>query len=185
MTGSRHEALAETVSDVLYAAAGWLSVGLGLAAAVAVVLHAVRGVEALPLVVISVVSLLFLVFGVMVNPYLRDRLARRRGLARFGRAATVDRRVVRPAENHGERCVRCDRPVETGVVRRYREEFLFAGVPVATASEGRNSYCADCATDEMVASEAVNAAETETNVPEERPAGDDRRAAETDRGRSR
>lgn len=36
-----------------------------------------------------------------------------------------------------------------GLVRRYREEFAVAGVPVYTRSEGKNHYCPDCATSEL------------------------------------
>jgi len=146
----RSEAVATAVSDVLYALAGWLSIGLGLTAAASVPLHAVgRNADALPLVVLSVFSLCCLVFGAMVHPGIRARLARRRGLARFGRAMTVDQRVVRPPEEHDENCVRCDRPVERGVVRRYREEYLVAGMPVVNSSAGRNSYCTACAMEEL------------------------------------
>jgi hypothetical protein len=164
----RSEALATAVSEILYAIAGWLSIGLGLTAAASVPLHAVsRGADALPLVVLSVFAVCCLVFGAMVHPGIRARLARRRGLTRFGRATTVDQRVVRPAEECRDECVRCDRPVERGVVRRYREEYLAAGVPVGISSMGRNAYCADCAMEELNTPEETTTAGGTTRPDEE------------------
>lgn len=143
---------ADTVSELMYGVAGWLLVGLGLLAFLSGVGGLVRTAGTAEMVVpllLLVFAFTFLASGVVVNPRFRRRLDRRSGLARFGRARTVDRRVLSAAENRRESCVRCGSDLTEGLVRRYREELLVAGVPVWTASEGRNFYCADCAVEEM------------------------------------
>lgn len=143
-------ALAETVSDLLYGIAGWMLVGLGIAGIVGAVGGATRdpstsGIAA----VVFLLSACFIAFGVFVNPRFRRRLNRRRSLTRFGWVRTVDQRVLRVAEDQSERCVECGRRMSEGLVRRYREEFVVAGVPVYTLSEGKNHYCPDCATSDV------------------------------------
>ncbi len=75
-----------------------------------------------------------------------------------------------------------------GVVRRYREEYLAAGVPVATSSTGRNSYCVACAMAELNTPDETTA--SETTAPDETGSGDapsstDEAAADGLAGRSR
>jgi hypothetical protein len=144
--------VADTVSELIYGVAGWLLVGLGLLAFLSGVGGTVQTAGTAEMVVpllLLVFAFTFLTSGVLVNPRFRRRLDRRSGLTRFGRARTVDRRVLSAAENHRESCVSCDSDLTEGLVRRYREELLVAGVPVWTASEGRNFYCADCAVEDM------------------------------------
>lgn len=162
MTGeTQHEtALAESISDLLYGIAGWLLVFMGLLSALSVFLHAFNGrVEVVPISILAVSSVLFLVSGVLVNPRFRKRIARRRDVTRFGRASTVDQRVIYASENHEKSCVSCGKPVKNGVERWYREEYVIAGIPIFTASEGRNSYCVDCAMEELNVPEAEKSAE--------------------------
>ncbi|MCU4973097.1 hypothetical protein OB955_10120 [Halobacteria archaeon AArc-m2/3/4] len=147
-------ALADTVSEILYGIAGWLLVGLGLAISVlgppsAAAGHGIGFSALLFSTVAFVLGLVFVAFGVFVNPSLRRRLNRRHKISRFGTVRTVDQRVVRPDERCLERCVSCDSRVERGMVRRYREEYALAGVPVYTASVDYNHYCLECATDEL------------------------------------
>ena len=89
-------AVADTVSAILYAIAGWLMMGFGslsaLGAIVAIVEHGDLG----PAVVLTVVALLFLTFGVVVNPSLRRKIARRHNVIRFGPVSSVDDRVIHP-----------------------------------------------------------------------------------------
>ena len=140
-------AIADTVSELLYGIAGWLLIGLGGLA----FLGGASGVARNAGTADAVVSLLsvgfafaFVSLGVFVNPRFRRRLDRRRGIARFGRVKTVDSGILSAAENRRESCVSCGASLTEGLVRRYREEFVIAGVPVWTASERRNVYCPDC-----------------------------------------
>ncbi|WP_128477303.1 hypothetical protein [Halorussus pelagicus] len=182
----REEPLAEVISGILYEIAGWLSILLGLAAAVSVVAHAFSSRAAVgPLAVLTVFSALFLALGVSVHPGLRDRIERRHGIGRFGRATTVDQRVVRPHETHPEQCVRCGAGVERGVVRRYREEYVLAGVPVLTASAGRNSYCAECALDELSTPETEDLGDDESSSRGEQSVSDDREISKPSRETTR
>lgn len=151
-------ALADTVSELLYGVAGWLLVLLGLAIGVTslrLLLEAgltTGGV--LGATVLFVLAFLAVAFGVFVNPRLRRRLDRRHDPSQFGRVRSVDQRVVRPEERCHERCVACGSSVDAGAVRRYREEFALAGVPIYTSSVGYNHYCLECATAEFLGSDA-------------------------------
>ncbi|WP_277542311.1 hypothetical protein [Haloarcula laminariae] len=148
MSPSSTVELADAVSEVLYALAGWLLVGLGAVGVVVAVLSVASG-TAPSLVLSSIVVLLSLclvAFGVFVNPGFRRRLDRRRSLGQFGRSRVVEHRVLRPGEDRTDRCVDCGARVAEGELRRYREEFCLAGLPVYTHSEGENAYCLDCAT---------------------------------------
>lgn len=147
-------ALADTVSEILYGIAGWLLVGLGLAISALgpVSSVAVHGVGVLGLLLSTfafVLGLVFVALGVFVNPSSRRRLNRRREVSRFGTVRSVDQRVVRPEERCLRRCVSCGSRVESGMVRRYRDEYAVAGVPVYTRSVDYNHYCLECATDEL------------------------------------
>lgn len=144
-------ALADTVSGLMYGIAGWMLIGLGGLGLVSVVGTAIgdptnSGFIALPLLLLF--SLLLITFGVFVNPRFRRRLNRRQTITRFGRVRSVDRRVLHATENRSERCVECGTRTTEGVIRRYREEFVVAGVPIYTLSEGKNYYCPDCALSE-------------------------------------
>ncbi|MDS0260318.1 hypothetical protein NDI56_13015 [Haloarcula sp. S1CR25-12] len=149
--------LADAVSDVLYALAGWLLVGLGGLGVVVPVLAFLRGAGSNPLVpaVIVLFSLCLVALGVFVNPRLRRRLDRRRSLGTFGRSRVVEHRVLRSEPHRTDRCVDCGTQVSEGELRRYREEFCLAGVPVYTHSEGRNAYCLDCATADVPSEETA------------------------------
>ena len=144
--------VADTVSELLYAVAGWLLVGLGLFAAVGTVGRLLTGATGGTLLAPAVVLLfacLLVLFGVFVNPRFRRRLDDRTAVSQFGRTKRVDRRVLRAEEGRTETCVNCTQPLTEGLVRRYREQVCLAGVPVWTRSEGRNYYCVDCATTEL------------------------------------
>ncbi|AXR76940.1 hypothetical protein [Natrarchaeobaculum sulfurireducens] len=150
-------ALADSVSELLYGVAGWLLVLLGLALGVTslrVLLEV--GLTAggvLGATVLFVLAFLTVAFGVFVNPRFRRRLDRRHAPSQFGRVRSVDQRVVRPEEECHERCVACRSRVDAGAVRRYREEFALAGVPIYTSSVGYNHYCLECATAEFLGSD--------------------------------
>ncbi len=139
---------------MLYAVCGWLLIAVGLLATVTGIANlADAGLVAsslLPSLFVFGFAFLLIVFGVFVNPRFRRRLERRHGLAQFGRVRSVDQRTVKPAENCREQCVSCQRRLEKGLVRRYREEFAIAGVPLYTHSEGYNHYCLECASSELL-----------------------------------
>ena len=144
--------IADTVSDMMYGIAGWLLIGLGTLAAVGGISGVIRTAgtaEMLAPVLLLGFAFLFITSGVFVNPRFRRRLARRREVTNFGRTKSVDRRVLTTAENRRERCTNCGCTLTEGLVRRYREEFLIAGVPVWTISNSKNFYCPECAVEDM------------------------------------
>jgi hypothetical protein len=143
--------MADTVSAILYAIAGWLLVGLGSLGLVGTALRIGGNTAPTNLALSTVVvllSLTMILFGVFVNPRFRRRLDRGGPVTDFGRTRSVDSRPLRPGEGRTVECVICGTRTDRGLVRRYREEFRLAGLPVSTRSEGRNHYCLDCATAE-------------------------------------
>jgi len=94
-------------------------------------------------------SLVLVLLGVFVNPRFRHRLDRRHSFSRFGRVRSVDERALHTGEGRAERCVNCGSRLNEGLVRRYREEVCFAGIPVFTSSEDYNYYCVECAAAEL------------------------------------
>lgn len=142
--------LANTASDLLYGIAGWIMIGLGILGIVVQAGYVVNGladpVLTPAVVLISIVAVLF---GVFVNPRFRRRLNRRHSFTEFGRVRSVDERALHATEGETERCVNCGSYLDEGLVRRYREEICFAGIPILTTSEDHNHYCVECAADEM------------------------------------
>jgi len=60
------------------------------------------------------------------------------------------------AEHRRESCVSCGSGLTEGLVRRYRDEFVLAGVPVWTVSENRNFYCPNCAGEQTLSDEVAD-----------------------------
>jgi hypothetical protein len=153
--------LADRVAVICYAIAGWLTVGFGVALGVAAVGNFVYADASLGSGLLAALFLMLafvlVSLGIFVNPGMRRRLNRRHGLSRFGRVQSVDYRVIRADERCLERCVECQCRVEEGLVRRYREEFALAGLPVYTSAEGHNHYCLDCASAELLGANAPDA----------------------------
>ena len=140
--------IAHTTSDILYSVAGWLLIGLGVFGILSVLATVIAGpdsVSIFPIVLSLLFAILFIVFGVFVNSGIRHRLSRRRSVTRFGRTKAVDNRVLRSNEDKFETCAECDTQMDEGLNRRYRDEFLFVGIPMYSFSEGYNYYCTDCA----------------------------------------
>ena len=135
--------IADTVSDLMYGSAGWLLIGLGAAAFLSgtggVIQHAGTRETIVPLLLLGS-AFLFITSGISVNSRFRRRLDRRHNLSRFGQAKTVDSSVLSQSENPHESCVSCGSSLSKGVVRRYRQAYVVAGVPVWTVSENRNYY---------------------------------------------
>ena len=174
--------LADRISELLYGIAGWLTVGFGLlltgaaltfgysVAAGTARVDAVAGAAFLALF-LCLAGLVTVALGLFVNPRFRRRLDRRHGRSTFGWVRSVDRRVVRPAEGCLERCVDCGDRVEKGLVRRYREEYALAGLPVYTRSEGYNHYCLECAMADLHGENAPGSAADAGIERSDRPLG--------------
>ncbi|MEY7850756.1 hypothetical protein AB7C87_16320 [Natrarchaeobius sp. A-rgal3] len=148
--------LADDVSALLYGIAGWASIGFGVLLAGSAVLNlifgglALSGATAVAATMMLIVAFVFVALGAFVNPRMRRRLNRRHAPTKFGRVHSVDQRVIRADEECAERCVSCGCRIEEGLLRRYREEYAIAGVPVYTTDVGYNHYCLECATEEFL-----------------------------------
>jgi hypothetical protein len=142
--------LADTVSELLYSVSSLLLLLLGLVTGVASVAFFVSGSEPALLAgtLTLLASLLFLASAVVCTAWFRERFGRRGPVTQFGHVRSVDERVVRPAEQCSEPCVVCSGAVERGLVRRSREEFTVAGVPLHTRAATLNHYCLACARQE-------------------------------------
>jgi hypothetical protein len=150
-------ALADSVSDLMNGVAGWILVAFGTLGLLSTGGSVVQLFDAaapsphpLVLVLLTLFSLCFVAAGVFVNPRFRRRLNRRHDPSRFGSVRSVDNRVVRADENCRERCVVCGSRVDEGLDRRFRSEYVVAGVPVYTTAEDHNYYCLSCATTELL-----------------------------------
>jgi len=168
----------------MYGIAGWLLLGLGVAAVLSGLGGLVQTAGTADLVVplsVLLVGLLFAAAGVLVNPRFRRRIDRRHGVSRFGQVRTVDSRALSAAENRTETCVGCGRSTAEGLVRRYRREFVVAGVPVRTTAESHNVYCPTCATEELASlSRTVEGSPADVDDPVETETFDAEEAAETE-----
>jgi hypothetical protein len=145
--------LADTVSDLLYGVAGWLLLVLGVAASLSglggLVQQAGTTTALVPALVLGL-GVLFAISGMFVSPRFRRRIDRRHERSRFGQVETVESGTVSSAEDRHERCVRCGSGQNgSGLARRFRREYVVAGVPVWTSSEKRNFYCPRCALNEF------------------------------------
>ena len=146
-TPSTNIELADAISNLMYSIAGWLLIGLGILStlgAVGGLIQASSAAETFAPLLLFGLAIIFIFSGVFVSPSFRQRLNRRHDKSRFGRIRTVDNRAFDQAENVEETCVSCDVDITGGLVRRYREEYAFAGIPIWTISEDHNYYCASC-----------------------------------------
>lgn len=158
-------ALADTLSDLMSAVAGWLLIGLGsvafLAGAGGIVQEAGTAGVIVPFLLIGFAAV-FIISGVFVNPGFRRRLDRRHGLSRFGSVKTVENRTRSATEDGQESCVVCNSGSKEGLIRRYRQEYAVAGIPLWTISENHNFYCPDCALAELSGRSTVSAGDDDT-----------------------
>lgn len=152
--------LADTISDLMRGVAGWLLTGLGVVALLAgaggIVQEAGTADVIVPFLLVGF-AILFIVSGVFVNPRFRRRLDRRHGRSQFGTIKTVDNRIRSGTRDEREQCVVCDSSLDEGLVRRYRREYVVAGIPLWTISEEHNLYCPDCALTELSGRATVSA----------------------------
>jgi hypothetical protein len=164
--------LADTVSDLMSVVAGWLLIGLGIIAFLAgtggIVQEAGTAEVIVPFLLVGFATL-FIISGVFVNPRFRHRLDRRHSLSQLGTVKTVENRTRSATEDGQESCVVCDSGSKEGLIRRYRQEYAVAGVPLWTISENHNFYCPDCALAELSDRSTVS---TEDNDTAERAAAE-------------
>jgi hypothetical protein len=157
--------LADTVSDLMSGVAGWLLIGLGIIAFLAgtggVVQEAGTAKVIVPFLLLGFATL-FIILGVFVNPRFRRRLDRRHGLSRFGTVKTVENRTRAATEDEQALCVVCDSGSKEGLIRRYKQEYVVAGVPLWTISENYNFYCLDCALTELFDRSTVSTEDDDT-----------------------
>lgn len=159
--------LADAAAELLKGAAGWLLIGLGVGALLTGTGGAVQQAGTTdviaPLLVIGV-GVLLIVSGVVVKPRFRRWLDRQHGLSQFGRIRTVGNRTRSATEEQPEACVVCSSSSREGLVRRYRQEYVIAGIPLWTISENHNFYCPDCALAELSTDSNSSTNESNTTV---------------------
>lgn len=155
---------ADIVSELLYSIAGVLSIGLGIFGLVIATLRVIKEsvpADPTPSALVLVFSLLLLILGVFVIPQFRRRVNRRQSPTQFGRTQNVDTRVLRPEEETTDECVVCGSQSDRGLIKRYRQEFCFVGIPVLTTAEGHNFYCIECAATDSVNDKEIDSKNTE------------------------
>ncbi|WP_323190225.1 hypothetical protein [Halostella sp. PRR32] len=86
-------------------------------------------------------AIIVLLLGLYFIPPVRERVRSEHPITTFGRHQRVEETVLRGGERP---CSVCFDPVEEGVERDYRDEFVVFGVPVYTYESGTNEYCRDC-----------------------------------------
>lgn len=95
------------------------------------------------LVILAIIGVLFVVAGLLTSPAFLSALERRHGIGTIGNVKTVEYDTI--DRNQDARCVVCDSTISNGMIRRFRHEFVVAGFPITTISEGTNCYCRTCA----------------------------------------
>lgn len=131
----------ELISSVLSRLAGIISLSYAAILFASIVFQVFNfgvGPHLIPAAIMCI--LMFSVAAVTV-PSIRARLENRRGFYKFGRVRTVDRKVT---DDEQFVCISCGCESTTGVIRRYRDEFVVAGIPIVENGTGHNRYCADC-----------------------------------------
>ncbi len=144
--------VADAVSELMKGVAGWLLIGLGVAGFLSgtggIVQQAGTADIIAPIIIVGF-AILFIISGVLVNPRFRRRLDRRYRPSRFGRVKTVEDRIQSATDGRQRPCVVCGSSSKEGLVRRYRQKYVVAGVALWTLSENHNFYCPDCALSEL------------------------------------
>lgn len=89
----------------------------------------------------SLIGLAFMLVGLYLMPPIRRRIRDRHSPTTVGPTETVDKRYVQQTDRP---CAVCGSRVVDGVVRDYKKEYVFAGLPLYTMENGENYYCRDC-----------------------------------------
>lgn len=147
--------------DLVYGVVGWSLVLSSLPALAVAVAAAIDGAFVVALFAIAWWCLL-VGTGLLINPRFGRQLSRRHAPSTFGRVRTVDHRVVGRRDCNHVPCTACGERFDVGVVRRRRDEFVVAGIPVHTFDIGHNRYCLDCEETGRFGGVAVDGAEHET-----------------------
>jgi hypothetical protein len=140
--------LAAFTSRAFREAGGWGLIAVGILTGTTTLSRAPTS-TVVEVVIGLVISVLLVLAGATIAPSVRKRVDHRHSLGSFGWDPVVERRVIRPGERCHERCIVCDSTIESGLVRRYRKDITFAGIPLAFGSNSYNHYCLECARAEM------------------------------------
>jgi uncharacterized membrane protein YqaE (UPF0057 family) len=107
----------------------------------------VVSIASAPLSIVSLIfGLLMLSGAAWAFPPTRRRLKNRHPVTKFGPLRSTDAKTV---SDPGRPCVICGSPIESGIKRSYREEYVIAGIPLFTTETGENHYCEECNTGDM------------------------------------
>jgi hypothetical protein len=87
---------------------------------------------------------LFVLLSFFLIPPIRRRIENRHPPTTFGSTESVEERYVTDTDHP---CTVCGDRVEDGLVRDYKREQVFAGIPLYTMENGENHYCAECNSD--------------------------------------
>ena len=146
------------------AALGWLAAAVAL-----FLLPAIMAALGRP----SAWWLLVTAFGLIAlgGAYTLRRVDPVYGLGDFGATERVD---VRTFDGDLETCSRCETSTRRGLYRRYRRQWVVAGVPLYTMAWGRNAYCPDCVDPDTLGpiGDPNTEATTEATTPDSNAADD-------------
>jgi len=147
-TGSGSSRTVSLAARAFQEVGGWLLILFGLMLALTA-LDTLSGGLVVGALFQVVGVLLFVLSGAAIAPSVRKRIDNRHSLSAFGRTPVVKSRSIPPGERCVERCVVCNAGIDAGMVRRYREDIVVAGVPLVFGSHSHNHYCLDCAREEL------------------------------------
>ena len=84
---------------------------------------------------------LFVLVSFFLIPPVRRRIENRHPLTTFGSTESVEKRYVTDTDHP---CTVCGARVKDGLMKDYKREQVFAGIPLYTIENGENYYCAEC-----------------------------------------
>jgi len=87
---------------------------------------------------------LFVLLSFRLIPPIWRRIENRHPPTTFGSTESVEERYVTGTDNP---CTVCGDRVEDGLMKDYKRERVFAGIPLYTMENGENYYCAECNSD--------------------------------------
>lgn len=86
-------------------------------------------------------GLVVVILGFLLIPRFRENLKKEYPITDSGYVSNVKESIV---ENTNTPCVACQNPVDIGVERTYKKEFVLLGVPIFVSDQGKNIYCKPC-----------------------------------------
>jgi hypothetical protein len=134
----------------MYRVVSWIAVVVGLFFFTSAIVSFIENFGTFGMVmgaIYAFTSLLLITVGIFLNKNFQRKLARRHSLTQFGKVSTVDSRTFKH-EEEDKTCIECGSTVSQGLLRRYRKEFVFAGIPLSTIHESKNTYCVNCSLEE-------------------------------------